>query len=359
MDPTTLSPSLVKLDILDDYESLIWNEKFCGPGDFELVFPASSDMVSKCQKGYFVKIKESNVLMIIEKIRLLTSLEDPDKIIVSGKSLESMLDYRIIWNPTVLDGNLQNGIKQLINENAINPTDSNRDITRLIFEDSTDPLITALTVKAQFFGELLGDAITNICASKKIGYKITLNSSNQFVFKLYTGVDRSHGQLTNPYVVFSPDFDNLLTGEYVDSNSTLRTIAMVAGEKGVANQQRIVTVNWTEGPGTDLTRREMFVDASGVSRNLPNDVVLTDQEYDDQLAQKGLEDLSMNESTKTFEGSVDPGNMFLYGFHFFMGDTVQIIDEYGNSTKSKVTGFVRSEDASGSKFYPTFTTIEL
>lgn len=70
-----------------------------------------------------------------------------------------------------------------------------------------------------------------------------------------------------------------------------------------------------DGGGTGLSRREMFTDAAGVSKLLESSYVddegntveatyMTDAEYDEQLKQKGKEELAKSENsvTKSFEG---------------------------------------------------------
>lgn len=357
MEPYLLSTELIKISPIDSFESMIWNDNFCGFGDFELVASAKTDIIAKCLEDRYLIIDDSDHVMIIEGLEIKTNSENDDLVIVKGRSLESILERRIVWNQTVLIGNLQTSVQQLLNENAISPTDSSRDISRLIFEASTDPLITALTVATQFFGETLYEAITNICLSKNIGYKITLNDNGQFVFKLYTGVDRSYDQILNPYVVFSPEYDNLLSSDYHQNKATLRTVSLVAGETGVENERYAITVNWDEGAGIDLARREMFTDASSVNRNLPDDQVLTDEEYDLQLAQKGLEELAKNKFVKEFNGEVDSTILYVFGEDFFMGDILQVVDKYAHETKSQVIGLIRSIDHAGIKTIPTFRTI--
>ena len=90
-----------------------------------------------------------------------------------------------------------------------------RKVEGLIFEASTDPAITGLTVDAQFTGDNLYDAIRKLCDSKNVGFRIKLSDDNKFVFKLYAGADRSYDQFTNPYVIFSPKFENVINTNYL------------------------------------------------------------------------------------------------------------------------------------------------
>ena len=43
---------------------------------------------------------------------------------------------------------------------------------------------------------------------------------------------------------------------------------------------------------------------------------------------------------------------------FFLGDMVQIVNEYGIEGKARVTEFIRSQSKEGLDSYPTFVTVE-
>ena len=122
----------------------------------------------------------------------------------------------MIWGQKILTGNLQDAIQTLLNEIVISPTIVDRKISNFIFKKSTDSKITALTIDAQYTGDNLYTVINKLCDANNIGFKVTLNNTNQFVFELYVGADRSYDQDLNPYVVFSPKFDNIITSSYLE-----------------------------------------------------------------------------------------------------------------------------------------------
>ena len=218
--------------------------------------------------------KESEHVMIVEKIQITSDTEDGNHVTVTGRSLESILDRRIVWGQKLLSGNLQNGIKTLLNENVISPSDSNRKISNFIFKESTDSAITKLKLEAQYTGDNLYDVIQKICEEQGIGFKITLNDEKQFVFELYAGSDRSYDQTENPYVIFSPKFENIINSNYIESKASLKTVTLVGGE-GEGAGRRYTTV----GGGSGLNRRELFTDARDISSNVGSDDALTDAEY--------------------------------------------------------------------------------
>lgn len=341
------------LSVLDSFESIIWTDRFQEYGDFELYSPANTTLINQLQKDYYLYNRESEYSMIIESIKLSDDNEAGKHITVTGRSLESILDRRIIWTQTVISGNLQTGIKKLLDENAINPNDVNRKIPNLIFETSTDPAITSLTIdEAQYTGDNLYETIVDLCLAYKIGFKVTLNNNNQFVFKLYSGTDRSYIQETNPYVVFSPNFENIINSNYLDTNEVYKTITLVAGEgEGSARKTAVV------GSGSGLNRRELFTDARDISSNVDGGTISAAQ-YNNMLVARGTEKLEEHKIKKTFEGQVESTVLFSYGKDFFLGDIVQVVNEYGIESRSRVTEIIRSEDEEGFRIYPTFEILD-
>ncbi|MDD3040086.1 siphovirus ReqiPepy6 Gp37-like family protein [Bacteroides sp.] len=341
--------------IVDTFESLIWTDRYCGFGDFELYTVVSDDMMSLLQTDRYLWFKDSEYVMIIEDVRITSDVENGNRLTVSGRSLESILERRIVWTQTILSGNFQNGIKKLLDENIISPTDTTRQISNFIFEESIDTEITSLTVDCQFYGDNLYDTICSLCESNNIGFKITLNDNDQFVFKLYYGADRSYDQIVNPYVVFSPNFDNLRNTNYLESTTSLKTVSLVAGE-GEGSAQKTTTAVSPDGAGEGLTRREMYTDASSVSSTTESGT-LSNAQYLAQLEQKGSEDLAANVETISFDGQIESTNMYVYGQDYFMGDIIQMQNEYGIEAKVRVVELIRSQSVDSIELYPTFTTI--
>lgn len=354
MDLVVLNRELNAISVIDIYESFIWTDRYYRYGDFELYTAMQNNILNIIKKDFFLQSSDSDHVMIIEDWIIKSDIENGNHITVTGRSLESILTRRIIWGQKKISGNLQNGIKTLLNENIISPKDSKRKIPNFIFEESTDSTITKLTINAQFTGDNLYDAIQKICEERGIGFKITLNDNKQFVFKLYAGVDRSYEQTSVPYVIFSPNFDNIINSNYMESNSSLKNITLVGGE-GEGSARRYLTVGDTNVSGLD--RREIFTDSRDVSSDVDGETI-TDAEYNAQLEQRGNEKLAENVSIVSFEGQTETTVMYRYREHFFDGDIVQIANEYGHETRARILEVVTTEDETGTSVYPTFKTLQ-
>ena len=369
MEFLVLNTKFEAVAILDVFESFIWTDRYSKCGDFEIYTSSDRQIIEALKEDFYIWTEDSEHVMVIENRKIITDVEEGNKFLVSGRSLESILDRRIIWNQILLDGYLQEQIKRLLNENVINPADPNRKISNFIFEETDDPYILSLKVQVQYTGDNLYEAVCKLCESVSIGFKITLNNNNQFVFKLYFGTDRSYDQETNPYVVFSPSFENIINSNYYESKAGYKNVGLVAGEVvntipyagttvtiGEVSPQRTVVVG--ESTSKELSRRELYVDARDISSTTSDGGSISTSAYDDLLRQRGNERLKENKIVQAFDGQVESTQMYRYGEHYFMGDITQLENEYGMGSKVRVTEFIRSVDKDGIDSYPTFEVIE-
>lgn len=375
MDLRILNRDLEAIAIVDAYESFIWTDRYRKAGDFELRMAMDVSLLDYIKQDHYIQILESDHLMIIESIRIDSNAEDGDRITATGRSFESVLDRRIVWGDKILTGNLQNGVKTLLNENIISPSNSDRKISNLAFEESDDSQITSLTIDACYTGENLYEVIANLCLEHDIGFRITLNDSNNLIFKLYAGTDRSYDQFNRPSVVFSPNFENIANSNYMESKTTLKNVTLVGGElptddtliSETTNASNGTTMSISEskksrkyisvGGGSGLDRREIFTDAQDVSTELDGET-LSDSDYEALLTQRGNETLAENVEINSFEGQSDNDILFKYGRDFFNGDLVQFADAYGREKKVRIVEVIISHDSSGNTIYPTFETCD-
>lgn len=382
MDYIVLNTNREKIYIIDDYVSAIWTERFDEAGDFEIIMRMNTSVLDFIKKDYYLTKEDTDRVMLIENIEITTDEEEGDRLKLTGRSMEIILNRRIVLEKTSFsatyddDGNatfpnLQNGIRSLMNDNVIQPKISARQIP-FIFATSDDANITKLTFEAQYYGENIYDIVTALCKEKHIGFKVTFASpddgvNDRFQFALIAGVDRTYDQMENPHVVFSPENDNLYGGSYFNSNAIYRNVAIVAGEveetEKINNDDGTETIKETRtvitvGTKIGLERREIFVDASDITRDVDEITTLSEPQYAAHLKQRGIDTLIENLEVEVFDGEISEIPMYEYGKDFFIGDKVQVVDTYGHEGKAYISEFISSCDAAGIKKYPTFITIE-
>lgn len=385
MEALILNRDFDAIALVDAFNSFIWTDRYNTYGDFEYYAPIDLQPVDAFQKNYYLYQKKSDRLMIIEDLSIKTDPEAGTYLTVTGRSLESILERRCVWYRTSIEGSLQDGVKKLIEENIINPVDAVRKIPNFRFKTSTDQRITSLTMEGDYLGETLYDIISGVCQLNDLGFRVTYDGTKYFDFELYYGEDRSYDQEKNPWVVFSPNYENLSDTSYFSSETTLKTAAVVIGSDSNEAGQAIIEVVGIEAEGLD--RRETSVDASGIST--PSDKINEDavkergkskgwsdeqiqaqiekekaealkqstEDYFNQLKQAGEESLAETYVTESFEGEIDATRQYIYERDFFMGDIVQIRNEYGMEAHSRITEVIRCHDLNGETLTPTFTSI--
>ena len=294
--------------------------------------------------------KEGNItyknVMMIKNISITTSVENGDFLTVTGRELKYLLHQRIVWQQTTLTGTVENGIRKLVNENAITPTDSNRVIPSLTLAESkglTD------TIEKQITGDYLDEAITEICKSYNYGWEI-YGYNNNLIFNIYEGLDRSYNQTERPFVIFSDKFDNLYNTEYQVETEKYANTTLIGGEgEGL---DRIYTTVGNDNAG--FNRYETFTDGKSISRNKGNDNEISLTDYYLLLQEKGKETLADLSVTEGFSGEVITDVNFTYNEDFFIGDLVTVINQYGISRNVRVLSSIESEDQNGNKLIPQF-----
>lgn len=386
MEAIVLNTNFEQVAIIDDYKSFIWTERYDECGDFDLYLPLAGKIPDYFQKDYYLWKKGSDRLMIIDTLEVETSDEDGMFLIVTGNSLESILQRRIVWRKRVfqmtdLDGDgdegdlplLQDCVISLLEENI--PASGARSLGNFIIEKSEDPAITKLTLEAEYLGEELYDVVSKLCKENEIGFKITYHETytkgkttyeNAFVFSLFKGVDRSYSQSTNPYVTFSPDFDNLISSKYVDSYKSFKNVALAVGDSDYDNktgeelnrEQYVMSAGDSDTPHMGLNRREVFADATSLSTDDENGNTMKAERYQALLKQKAIDALIENAPIQAMEGEVEPVGSYVYRQDYDIGDTVQLVNEYGYEGRAYISEYVESCDDSGFSAYPTFNTIQ-
>lgn len=352
MDVYVLNKNFETTIVLDTYKSLIWTDRYNTYGDVELYLPMNMRVYNNIEKDFYLYYKESDHIMIVEELYIESDSEDGDYLVVTGKSLESILLRRVVWGQRTMVGSLQDQLLELLNDSIISPQNTKRKISNFVFVKSTDERIVSLTIDSQYTGETLYEVITSQCTANKLGFKISLNDDNQFVCSLYYGTNRTYEQDVVPYVVFSPNFDNVINSKYLTSNSNYKNVTLVGGE-GEGTEQTMVEV----GDCIGLYRREIFTNASNVSSD-DDAGKLTDEEYVALLTSKGNELLAEHIVNTAFEAEVDSSRLFIYGRDFFMGDIVQMADSYGNEGVYYIPELIISQNEGGYYMYPTFEKYE-
>lgn len=341
------------IGLIDTYNSVIWNVQYFGKNDFQLVTAANDANMDLLQEGRLlvrdsdINLTEYHNVMLIEKVQIDLDNEKGWLLTVTGKGLKNLLSRRVVWSQITATGTVETTIRQAITDNAINPTDPNRAIPNLVLDDLQGFTDTA---DIQLLGENLAEWLESICTTYGYGWDIYIKN-HQFIFKLYQGTDRSYNQSSVVPVVFSPEFDNLLSSSYAYDKSGYVNAALIGGE-GQGTAKRTASI----GTAAGLARFETYVDGSSVSSN---GEIITVEEYTALLESYGKEQIAGSQITKSFDGEVIPDGLYKLNTDYFLGDIVQIQNEKGISATPRIIEIIYADDENGTSVVPTFSEWEV
>lgn len=373
MELYTLDRKFIRQMPIDTFDSAIWTERYYGNGDLTLVVPADPGYLQALIPGTFIAEEDSNEVMLLETYDIKDGA-----LKVTGQSLLPFLNNRIIrvtaahedqyWT---IQGQTPGqmlwdivyymcvaGSPYLIPAGSpMGIANADRLAIPGLGGGSMDFSGTPTTIAIPY-GPVY-DALTSIATTDQMGMKIILDHADangySLLFTTHRGLDRTSAQTVNPTVRFSPQFDSLTGIEELQSMTSYKNLAYSfapSNPNGLAG-----------APGAD--------DATGASTGFDlratmtfeNDIT-TDQVGNDPnvllsiLNSRALAAVNNAKFVKTVDGEITPLSQFQYGVHYNMGDIVEMQGNSGTVQRARITEFIRSQDNTGERSYPTVAVID-
>lgn len=403
LDPSSMNV----IGMIEDYYSLIWTERYNEVGEFELEVPIEYDNNSLVDFGNLLYIRESDRIMVIEDIKPSVSA-DKATLLLKGDSCETLLRRRVLLDAINVDGLSEAICYALIIDNMTDASDSDRNISII---KTTFPAITISTeFKDQLVMQSIYNAVQLICQTSFLGFKFSIDSG-KLAFSVYEGTDRSFDQSENTYIIFSDNFDNVVSSSFYLSEKEKINAVLVASKiiDQYGNEEYAPSLDrvfvWSGSEPSDINRFETIVQTEikrtikpnpppaveipkipdqpvlgvigkhlltaisistspvlGVNTSEPvpppppPETPLTDNEVASIINTKGMEILDTWKAVGLFEGDFDIHGNFKYGIDFYMGDIVQCNLE-GRNVKARIIELVRSYSVEGLKTYVAFDFI--
>jgi hypothetical protein len=341
------SPALEVLGIVSNFDSLTHVRQFAGSGSFKLKAPFSETIFDLLVEDNVLYWEDAgkNYAVYIDSVICETEKEG-EIITASGKPLRGLLGRRIVWTNANFSGTVEDLGRRVVNENAVNPTNTTRKLPLLSLgtRKGLSPTITRETDN-----ENVEDLLDDVSAASGVGFDILLNkTSRSLSFVAYEGTDRRTTQTVNPWVIVSRDRNNVVTETYTRSGVSFRNSALISGytddTTGIRHEVEINT-------GSGLSRREIFVKGSSSKPKPDEDAGETEAQalarYDEELLQKGLEKLASQVAVSSLEVELDSSTLELLD----VGDKVTAIEKrYGLMAQTYVSEVTTYYESGGRSF---------
>jgi len=229
-----------------------------------------------------------------------------ETLIVKGPTLGGVLDQRVTVtsNYDRIRGPAETVMKHYVTNHLISSAYPDRNIP--VFSVAPNQYRGKETPWQTRF-DPLDQVMEKIAEWCDIGWLVKLDFQNKkWMFDVLPGRDLTAGQSILPPVIFSHDFDNIQSQQYVDSKLQYKN-AGYAGGKGEDEDRLIQFV----GGGLGLNRREVFLDCSSADNAT-------------ELIDLGKQKLSELKQIVTYNGMILNTNSFVYEKDWDLGDRVTL-----------------------------------
>lgn len=348
----------------DNYDSLIWTERYHGAGDFELVSSNVQEALNAFPLETYIGLRESTVPMIVESHKIEKPKGKHARITIKGRSFESVLERRaaVIWTNTTAVKPVWNNV------NADKVSDAAYKAIRAVIGDIARSNLPAAS--SAFIGDnmvevnlpLPTDYTTGTATSFEIKpgnlYSVVLEmleinhhgmravrptpGKTTVDIEIYNGAD------LRATSVFDARFDQFDNATYLLSYQGSMNMAYVYGPNGSTFKQK----NAGAAP-VGLARRVLLLDETS-DTNLNTDPFRQN---------RALVELYNNNATALFDGETSFQIASLYNKPiaqggYGLGDILKLQGEYNLTRNVRVAEFIRSSDSSGENAYPAFQVID-
>lgn len=370
--------------VVEGYKSFIWTERYREFGDFEIYLPMEPGLLDHFKMDYYVQIEDSDTLMIIEELKIITDPDDGDMLIVSGRDLSSILERRIsgnfnqytnndvkiviAWDSVFVNNISMKGvsetpttlIRKIPGYESKDPSEYMEDSPE-IYEKTIGSNSSTFSFNGKSVVDILNDFLNILDCGFKTVYTPEKSKNYVFYFYFYKGIDRSYQQKENPYVIFSKSFGTLLSSSFTNSKKKYKNAAAgimtstLVINKNNRNQNQILFYwgdTYTEFQGLD--RREIIFNIDSTNTHEFN----SEKNQTENLKALVRMQLGRYKEKKEFEGVGEETPQWQYRKDYFLGDIVQLEDGYGNSGPARITEYTFCDDTSnGFQHYPTFSKV--
>lgn len=350
--------------VIDNAISLIWQEEYFTTGYFEIYTAVSENALNLLKIGNFCTKNGDNHAGIIESVQYQDSAQDGAVIIARGRMAKSILDRRLAYSlsghtitPQKMSGNVAVAVQAVVMNNAGTNAATARKLSGLVAGSTggiTKTIKTAdedNTTRQSSYRNLL-EFTDSVLEEFGCGARIRLDNGTLY-YDCFEGTNRTYSGGGNP-VIFSLDFENLLSANYSQDTTNYKNFALIGGEgEGLA---RFFA---TYGSATGYDRREVFVDALSMPKKYKDgdeEKEYTAAEYTLILQGQAQTELRELIITEDFDAKIsDESSPFKYGIDYGLGDLVAVQDNrLGIFANVRILSAAEIQDINGYQINITF-----
>lgn len=348
-------------EVIDNFVSLIWAERYNDVGDFELVVHNTLRMRNLLVENTQVTVTGSRRFAIIQTITKKDGADGARYLTVKGSMAEAILVDRPArpsrsnstvaptWAITGLPADIAYTVfHKIMVEGVLSVDDKLPQFAEGSAYAAGNIALPAESLTLEIPPDSVLNAVKQICDMYNLGFRFSFNPYSvapNIYFDIYVGSNRTAGQTTLDPVIFSQNLNNLEDVSELNSVEGYKNVAHVVSPNGVRDVLGVLPDSIRSG----WDRHVLYVDASDIT-------LAAGPDLDAALDQRGLEELAKYRSTSAMDGQLPETSDYVYEVHYFLGDLVEMRNEDGVANIMRVTEHIRVEDEQGYRAYPTLVS---
>lgn len=334
--------------LIDNYESLVWTDRYAAHGDFNLVTPWSSSLAESLKDFKYLLHPNSNRIMMIETCakERQTASKKGNLVKLSGRSIEAFLDFRSNKTYTDQDSVVKTGsrgliVNELVNETCVSSAVAGQNLPGLVIGAPPSGTSVVLTIPRGPIYSMAKEVLDAV----NLGFKMYRTATpGEVIWQIYEGADWSGDSDPIDYREFSPDTESLNDISSLASISNYKNHLYMIGAKAsvqIYYDDSLASGGWN--------RRTLVADATDIGP----DTTTTTGEDQQALILRGYEAKAStdNKYIQLVDGQIPDGTPVE------LGDIQWVKDSFGTQTLVRITEMIYTSDVTGSRRIPTFETL--
>jgi len=371
-------------ELISDWTSLTWIERYRDASEFTIVSPLESGLVDLLPRGSIIAKVNSSEFMIVENHEISMTKNNSPEIVITGRSFDSFFEHRTIGDRSMTDPEL---VAEFSGENWYTSGSPEAHAAQLLQKYSTSTTHSGETYKVA--GDNAGDSIENLLiryvpivpADPDLSDERTLSwgsvykalselldlgdlgiktirprwtenpeldslinrTSNFCYVVIHQGIDKTSS------VGFSAERGEIETADYFASNIPEKNSVIVQGK---------IVKRRLDTPKLGYFRRSTLVDGSDIEEGW-TDYPTNKDRYKNSMYARAKANLR-GSSAIEISNVVLAANLtqFTYRKDFSIGDLVGVEGEFGTSGVRRVIEYAEVQDENGYVSTPTLGITE-
>lgn len=390
------STDFLGAEAIEGYSSMIWTERHLEPGEFELRTPKINETLALLPEDSLITLLDTDEVMMVQSHELERADDGSVNLLTKGYSFDGFLENRFIagnpgeQRPMAQDNTYSEAAAVLIWNYFVNTTTQDVTYSTVRGKDPKDVIPNLVVTSAVSHGgpepggryrryltpgpadkvikDFLGFSNMGIrtirpsTTGNQGGIVISVSASGvisvtqpanipQLRIEVYTGKNRTTSQVTNSPVELMYSKGHLVSDSYLLSSKGHKTMAEINAqtEPGFGGYGTFGYEDDTSFAKSGLARKMIFLDGGRKGDNM------TTEQHVTAMVQQAELELKKHRRTRAISTEVSPNIPYKYKTHYYLGDLVSVVGDYGFKQDLVVGEYVRTEDREGDRGFPTLT----